>query len=44
MTLGLKGFPGAAQAFRRALSLPLYPALTSREEAVVVGALQKVIG
>lgn len=42
MTLGLKGFPGATEAFRHALSVPLYPALTSREEAVVIRALQRV--
>ncbi|HYL82310.1 MAG TPA: DegT/DnrJ/EryC1/StrS aminotransferase family protein [Candidatus Acidoferrum sp.] len=43
LTLGMSGFPGAAHAFRHALSLPLYPALTSREEAVVVRALQRVL-
>lgn len=43
-TLGLDGFPGAGHAFRHALSLPLYPALTTREEAVVVRALQRVLG
>lgn len=44
VALGLPGFPGTAQAFRHALSLPLYPALTPREEAAVVRALQKVFG
>ncbi len=43
LTLGLDGFPGAAHAHRRALSLPLYPTLTSREEAVVMGALEQVL-
>lgn len=42
MALGMRGFPGTAQAFRQALSLPLYPALTLREEAVVVRALQRI--
>jgi dTDP-4-amino-4,6-dideoxygalactose transaminase len=42
LTLGLEGFPGATHAYRRALSVPLYPALTSREEAVVLRALQRV--
>ncbi len=34
--LGLEGYPGAAEAFRHALSVPLYPALTSKEEALVM--------
>jgi dTDP-4-amino-4,6-dideoxygalactose transaminase len=42
VALGSDGFPGTAHAFRHALSLPLYPALTSRDEAVVVHALQRV--
>jgi dTDP-4-amino-4,6-dideoxygalactose transaminase len=42
LTLGLEGFPGATHAYRRALSVPLYPALTSREEAVVMRAIQRV--
>jgi dTDP-4-amino-4,6-dideoxygalactose transaminase len=42
LTLGLEGFPGATHAYRRALSVPLYPALTAREEAVVMRALQRV--
>ncbi len=37
--LGLKGYPGAAEAFRHALSVPLYPALTSGEEALVIRAV-----
>ena len=42
LTLGLDGFPGATQAFRHALSVPLFPALTSREEGIVIRALQRV--
>jgi dTDP-4-amino-4,6-dideoxygalactose transaminase len=42
MTLGQGGFPGTAQAFRQALSLPLYPALAAREEAVVILALLRI--
>ena len=42
LTLGLEGFPGATHAYRHALSVPLYPALTAREEAVVIRALQRV--
>jgi len=42
LTLGLEGFPGATHAYRHALSVPLYPALTSREEAIVIRALQQV--
>lgn len=44
MALELDGFPGTAHAFRHALSMPLYPALTSREEAVVIRGLQRVLG
>jgi dTDP-4-amino-4,6-dideoxygalactose transaminase len=29
--LGLEGFPGAEEAYRRAVSIPLYPALTRKE-------------
>jgi dTDP-4-amino-4,6-dideoxygalactose transaminase len=43
LTLGLDGFPGATQAYRHALSVPLYPALTSREEGRVVRALRRVL-
>jgi dTDP-4-amino-4,6-dideoxygalactose transaminase len=43
LTLGLDGFPGTIQAFRHALSVPLYPALTSREESVVVRALERAM-
>ncbi len=42
LTLGLEGFPGATHAFRHALSVPLYPALTSGEEAIVIRAVQQV--
>ena len=42
LTLGLPGFPGATHAHRHALSVPLYPALTSLEEAIVIRALQRV--
>jgi dTDP-4-amino-4,6-dideoxygalactose transaminase len=42
LTLGLEGFPGATHAFRHALSVPLYPALTSREESIVIRAVQRV--
>jgi perosamine synthetase len=41
-TLGLNGFPGADQAYRHALSVPIYPTLTRAEAAVVIGALQAV--
>jgi dTDP-4-amino-4,6-dideoxygalactose transaminase len=43
MTLRLDGFPGATHAFRHALSVPLYPALSSREEARVIRAVQRVL-
>ena len=43
ITLGLDGFPGTAHAFRHGLSVPLYPALTSREEALVIRGLQRVL-
>ena len=42
VTLKLDGFPGATHAFRHALSVPLYPALTLREEAQVIRAVQRV--
>lgn len=42
ITLGLDGFPGTSHAFRHGLSVPLYPALTSREEALVIRGLQRV--
>jgi dTDP-4-amino-4,6-dideoxygalactose transaminase len=40
-TLGLEGFPGAEQAYRHALSVPIYPALTAREVEAVIRALQR---
>jgi dTDP-4-amino-4,6-dideoxygalactose transaminase len=40
-TLGLDGFHGSDRAFRHALSVPLYPALTSKEAEVVIHALQR---
>ncbi len=42
LTLGRDGFPGATHAFRHALSVPLYPALTPREEAIVIRAILRV--
>lgn len=41
-TLKLDGFPGATHASRHALSIPLYPALTLREEDRVIRAVQQV--
>jgi dTDP-4-amino-4,6-dideoxygalactose transaminase len=43
MLLRLDGFPGATQAFRQALSIPLYPALTQGEVARVIRAVQEVL-
>ena len=40
-TLGLDGFPGTERAYRNALSIPIYPALTIEEAEVVVRALQR---
>ena len=42
-TLGLKGFPGTDHAFRHALSLPLYPTLSTREAKLVMLALSRAI-
>jgi len=42
LTRGLEGFPGATHAYRHALSVPLCHALTSREEVLVIRALQQV--
>lgn len=42
LTLGLEGFPGATHAYRHALSVPLYAALTPREEGVVIRAIRRV--
>jgi dTDP-4-amino-4,6-dideoxygalactose transaminase len=41
--LGLDGFPGASAIFRHAVSLPLYPALTRREEARVAAAVLEAL-
>jgi len=43
VTMKLDGFPGATHAFRHALSVPLYPALTVREEARVIRAVRQVL-
>ena len=40
-TLGLDGFRGSEQAFRHALSVPIYPALAPKEAEVVIRALQR---
>jgi dTDP-4-amino-4,6-dideoxygalactose transaminase len=40
--LGLGDFPGAEEAYRRAVSIPLYPALSSAEAERVVRATLKV--
>ena len=40
-TLGLEGFPGAEHAYRHALSVPIYPALTAQEVEVVIRGLQR---
>jgi len=42
-TLGMGRFPGADHAFRHGLSMPLYPALTSQEESLVVRALERIL-
>lgn len=42
-TQGLHGFPGADQAFRNALSVPLYPALANKEAEVVIHALPRAL-
>jgi perosamine synthetase len=42
-TLGLAGFPGAEEAWRHALSLPLYPGLTAREQGQVVRAVRRAL-
>jgi dTDP-4-amino-4,6-dideoxygalactose transaminase len=39
--LGLDGFRGSEHAFRHALSVPMYPALTPKEAEVVIRALQR---
>jgi len=40
--LGLKGFPGADEAWERAISLPLYPSLSDDEIARIVKATREV--
>lgn len=40
--LGLEDFPGAEEAYRRAVSIPLYPALSSGEAERVVRAARHV--
>ena len=40
--LGLKDFPGAEEAFRRAVSIPLYPALSPAEAERVVQVTRRV--
>jgi len=40
--LGLEGFPGTEEAYRRAVSLPLYPALSSVDAQRVVRATRQV--
>ncbi len=40
VTLGVEGFPGTTEAFRRSLSLPLYPTLTLQEERTVANAFR----
>ncbi len=42
--LGLPGFPGAAEAWRRMISLPIYPTLTRAAVARVARALHEVCG
>jgi len=41
-TLGRSGFPGSEEAWRHALSLPLYPGLTAQEQAHIVRAVRRV--
>jgi dTDP-4-amino-4,6-dideoxygalactose transaminase len=40
--LGLKGFPGAEEAYRRAVSIPLYPALSASEAERVARVTRRV--
>ena len=40
--LGLKGFPGAEEAYRRAVSIPLYPALSSADAERVAQVTRRV--
>ncbi len=41
--LKLPGFPGADLAWERALSIPIYPALTDAEVERIVGAMREVL-
>ncbi len=43
VTLGLDGFPGASDAYRHALSLPIYPNLRKEEEAAVIRAMRSIL-
>ena len=40
--LGLKGFPGAEEAYRRAVSIPLYLALSPADAERVVQVTRRV--
>lgn len=40
--LGLDGCPGADEAYRKALSIPIYPTLTNDEEQTVCQAIREV--
>ena len=40
--LGLRGYPGAEEAYRRAVSIPLYPALSRAEAERVVRATRRI--
>lgn len=42
--LKLEGFPGTEEVFRRAVSIPLYPALTNDESRHVIQATQRAGG
>jgi dTDP-4-amino-4,6-dideoxygalactose transaminase len=42
-TLGVTGFPGAEEAFRHAVSLPIYPRLAAREADAVIAALREAL-
>jgi perosamine synthetase len=43
VTLGQTGFPGAEQAHRQAVSVPLYPSLTNLEAGAIVRGLPSVL-
>ena len=43
VTLGLDGFPGASDAYRHALSLPIYPNLRKEEKAAVIRAMRSIL-